>query len=89
MTMLRIVAAALAALAVALPAPASSQDWPAGKIITIVAPVPPGPTVDLIARLQESLEVGKKAGTAHHAHRARTGTKRAKTAKRATRRKTA
>src|ERR1700704_5180883 len=41
-------------------APASAQTWPAAKPITIVVPVPPGPTIDMIARLiaaklQESL----------------------------------
>ena len=30
---------------------ASAQSWPAGKTITIVVPVPPGPSVDMIARL--------------------------------------
>jgi len=30
---------------------ASAQSWPAAKPITIVVPVPPGPTVDMIARL--------------------------------------
>src|SRR5215475_13336480 len=32
-------------------APASAQTWPTAKPITIVVPVPPGPTVDMIARL--------------------------------------
>jgi len=31
--------------------PASAQTWPTAKPITIVVPVPPGPTVDMIARL--------------------------------------
>ncbi len=31
--------------------PASAQDWPAGKPISIVVPVPPGPTIDQIARI--------------------------------------
>ena len=31
--------------------PASAQAWPTAKPITIVVPVPPGPTVDMIARL--------------------------------------
>jgi len=31
--------------------PASAQNWPTAKPITIVVPVPPGPTVDMIARL--------------------------------------
>ena len=30
---------------------ASAQSWPTAKPITIVVPVPPGPTVDMIARL--------------------------------------
>jgi tripartite-type tricarboxylate transporter receptor subunit TctC len=32
-------------------APAPAQDWPTAKPITIVVPVPPGPSVDMIARL--------------------------------------
>jgi tripartite-type tricarboxylate transporter receptor subunit TctC len=32
-------------------APASAQSWPAGKPITIIVPTPPGPTVDMIARM--------------------------------------
>ena len=32
-------------------APASAQTWPAAKPITMVVPVPPGPTIDMIARL--------------------------------------
>jgi len=35
-------------------APASVQTWPTAKPITIVVPVPPGPTVDMIARLVAS-----------------------------------
>jgi tripartite-type tricarboxylate transporter receptor subunit TctC len=31
--------------------PASAQSWPTAKPITIVAPVPPGPSIDMIARL--------------------------------------
>jgi tripartite-type tricarboxylate transporter receptor subunit TctC len=35
--------------------PASAQQtWPTAKPITIVVPVPPGPTVDMIARLVAS-----------------------------------
>jgi tripartite-type tricarboxylate transporter receptor subunit TctC len=42
----------LAALSVwAVDAPACAQDWPQAKTITIVVPVPPGPTVDQVARL--------------------------------------
>jgi tripartite-type tricarboxylate transporter receptor subunit TctC len=32
-------------------APASAQTWPTAKPITIVVPVPPGPSIDMIARL--------------------------------------
>jgi DNA end-binding protein Ku len=59
-----------------------------GKKLDIAEPEAPESTqvVDLIARLKESLELGKRAGGAeHHAKPA----KRAKTAKRATRRKSA
>lgn len=59
-----------------------------GKTLDIAEPDEPESTqvVDLIARLQESLELGKRSsGAAHHAKPA----KRAKTAKRATRRKSA
>jgi tripartite-type tricarboxylate transporter receptor subunit TctC len=31
--------------------PAAAQTWPAAKPITIVVPVPPGPSIDMIARL--------------------------------------
>jgi tripartite-type tricarboxylate transporter receptor subunit TctC len=31
--------------------PASAQDWPAAKPITIVVPLPPGPTIDQVARI--------------------------------------
>ena len=54
-------AAILSALCVlAAPAPVSAQTWPTGKQITIVVPTPPGPTIDMLARLvaaklQESL----------------------------------
>lgn len=61
-----------------------------GKKIEIAEPEEPEGTqvVDLIARLQESLELGKRAGGAEHAKHAKPA-KRAKTAKRATRRKSA
>src|SRR5690349_14802668 len=52
MTAFRAIAAVLSALCIlAGPAPASAQDWPHARTITIVVPVPPGPTVDQIARL--------------------------------------
>jgi len=48
----RAIAAILFGLcAVAAGVTASAQNWPAAKPITIVVPVPPGPTVDMIARL--------------------------------------
>jgi len=48
----RAIAAILFGLcAVAAGVSASAQSWPAAKPITIVVPVPPGPTVDMIARL--------------------------------------
>jgi tripartite-type tricarboxylate transporter receptor subunit TctC len=40
-------------------APASAQSWPAAKPITMVVPFPPGPALDLVARL-----VGAKLGDA-------------------------
>jgi tripartite-type tricarboxylate transporter receptor subunit TctC len=57
----RVTAAFLCALgAIAEPGSASAQAWPTAKPITMVVPVPPGPTVDQVARivaarLQESL----------------------------------
>jgi tripartite-type tricarboxylate transporter receptor subunit TctC len=46
------IAAALCVLSVfATLAPASAQAWPSAKPITMVVPVPPGPTVDQVARL--------------------------------------
>jgi tripartite-type tricarboxylate transporter receptor subunit TctC len=57
----RTVAVVLLALAtVAAATNVSAQTWPSAKPITIVVPVPPGPTVDMIARmvaakLQDSL----------------------------------
>ncbi len=48
----RAIAAILCGLCVlAVHGPASAQSWPAAKPITIVVPVPPGPSVDMIARL--------------------------------------
>jgi tripartite-type tricarboxylate transporter receptor subunit TctC len=43
----------------AAPAPAQAQGWPAARPITLVVNVPPGPTVDMLARL-----VGPKLGEA-------------------------
>lgn len=61
MRAVRAVAVVLSGLfAVAVGASALAQGWPSAKTITIVVPVPPGPTVDMLARLvaaklQESL----------------------------------
>jgi tripartite-type tricarboxylate transporter receptor subunit TctC len=43
--------AALLALVMALTAPASAQTAPSGKPITMMVPFPPGPSLDLVARL--------------------------------------
>ena len=52
MTTLRALAAGLCGIGmVATHQPASAQAWPAAKPITIIVPVPPGPSVDMIARL--------------------------------------
>jgi DNA end-binding protein Ku len=61
-----------------------------GKKIDVAEPDEPEGTkvVDLIARLQESLEVGKRSAAGSHVKPAKPA-KRAKTAKRATRRKSA
>jgi tripartite-type tricarboxylate transporter receptor subunit TctC len=53
-------AAILSGSVIAAGTAASAQTWPSAKPITIVVPVPPGPTVDMIARmvaakLQDSL----------------------------------
>ena len=48
----RVVAAISLAVGIAAAgSPALAQAWPAAKPITIVAPVPPGPSIDMIARL--------------------------------------
>jgi tripartite-type tricarboxylate transporter receptor subunit TctC len=39
---------------VVVPAPASAQSWPTAKPITIVVPTPPGPSIDMIARIVAS-----------------------------------
>jgi tripartite-type tricarboxylate transporter receptor subunit TctC len=54
------IAAVLGGFVIAAGTAASAQTWPTAKPITIVVPVPPGPTVDMIARmvaakLQDSL----------------------------------
>ena len=46
-----LAAAACSLLAVATPCSLLAQAWPAARPITIIVPVPPGPTVDMIARL--------------------------------------
>ena len=55
----RLAACALGTLALVAAAPASAQNWPAAKPIVMVAPFPPGPALDLVARL-----VGGKLGGA-------------------------
>src|SRR5207245_8168255 len=47
----RSMIAALLALVMALTAPASAQTAPSGRPITMVVPFPPGPSLDLVARL--------------------------------------
>ena len=46
-----IVALFLAVGIAAAASPAFAQTWPAAKPITMVVPVPPGPTIDMLARL--------------------------------------
>ncbi len=46
-----VVAISLAVGIAAARSPAFAQAWPAAKPITIVVPVPPGPTIDMLARL--------------------------------------
>src|SRR6266480_4047355 len=46
-----LAACALATLALIGAAPASAQTWPTAKPIMMVAPFPPGPALDLVARL--------------------------------------
>jgi tripartite-type tricarboxylate transporter receptor subunit TctC len=47
----RAIAAAVCGLCLIFPLHALAQSWPSAKPITIVVPVPPGPSVDMIARL--------------------------------------
>src|SRR5262245_30542276 len=48
----RAIAAVLGGLCLlAAGVPASAQSWPSAKPITIIVPVPPGPSIDMIARL--------------------------------------
>jgi tripartite-type tricarboxylate transporter receptor subunit TctC len=47
----RAIAAVIFGLCLISPLPAFAQAWPTAKPITIVVPVPPGPSVDMIARL--------------------------------------
>ena len=53
MSGLRLIVAILCGLCV-LTGPASAQSWPSAKPITIVVPVPPGPSIDQIARIVAS-----------------------------------
>jgi len=50
MKALRAIAAMLCGLGLFAGA-AAAQSWPHGKPITIVVPTPPGPTIDMLARL--------------------------------------
>ena len=47
----RAITAAFCGLWLISPLPASAQTWPNAKPITMIVPVPPGPSVDMIARL--------------------------------------
>src|SRR5262245_8833554 len=51
MRAIRTIAAAFGALCLAAVPALAQQSWPHAKPITIVVPVPPGPTVDQIARI--------------------------------------
>jgi tripartite-type tricarboxylate transporter receptor subunit TctC len=53
-TAFRAIAAILGGFVVAADGAASAQTWPTAKPITIVVPVPPGPTIDMIARMVAS-----------------------------------
>lgn len=57
--MIRGVAIGLVAIPLASITPAAAQIWPTAKPITMVVPFPPGPALDLVARL-----VGSKLGDA-------------------------
>jgi tripartite-type tricarboxylate transporter receptor subunit TctC len=51
MTLIRLFFACALAGALAAGGPAWAQGWPTGKPITMVVPFPPGPALDLVARL--------------------------------------
>jgi tripartite-type tricarboxylate transporter receptor subunit TctC len=57
--LIRRVAICLLAILCAGAEPAGAQSWPAAKPITMIVPFPPGPALDLVARL-----VGNKLGDA-------------------------
>src|SRR3981081_4897674 len=50
-TWIQRVAVCVLVLLSAAPQPALAQDWPTAKPITMVVPFPPGPALDLVARL--------------------------------------